>query len=167
MKFLRHFQTKVDPETPAAEWKLSSEGRTKMERFLDSNQLDVNTVYTSTETKAIETAEKLAEQADAKLVKTSLLREVDRSKEGFVEDHDYYIELVEDYLTNGSEADWEKQENVKKRFQNFIEQADENSIAVTHGLLLSLNIAEDDKVGFWKDLGFGEVIGVEKVSKDF
>lgn len=167
MKFLRHFQTEVEPETPVAEWKLSSEGRKKMTDFLENNSFNVDTVYTSTEPKAVETAEKLAEQEEAELVKTDLLGEVDRSEEGFVEDHDRYIELVEDYLSGGSEADWEEQERVKQRFQKFMEEAEESSLAVTHGLFLSLNISAGDSVDFWKNLSFGEILNFERSSKDF
>lgn len=158
MKFLRHFQTQVDPETPVSEWTLSEEGRKRSEEFVKNNDFNIETVYTSTEPKAVQTAEKIAEKADAELVKTDLLCEVDRSEEGFVEDHDQYIKLVEDYLSGGSEADWENQEEVKQRFQEFMEKAEEASIAVTHGLFLSLNIPENDKVEFWNNLGFGEIL---------
>jgi broad specificity phosphatase PhoE len=158
MKFLRHFQTKVEPETPAAEWQLSEEGRKRSEEFIENNEFNVETVYTSTEPKAVQTAEKIAEKAGAEIVKIDLLREVDRSEEGFVEDHDRYIELVEDYLSGGLEADWESQEKVKQRFQEFLDEAEENSLAVTHGLFLSLNIPEKNHVEFWKKLSFGEYI---------
>lgn len=158
MKFLRHFQTQVEPETPVSEWQLSEEGRKHSEEFVKNHDFNIETVYTSTEPKAVQTAEKIAEKADAEIVKTDLLREVDRSEEGFVEDHDRYIELVENYLSGGSEADWENQENVKKRFHEFMENVRENSLVVTHGLFLSLNIPEEDHVEFWKKLDFGELI---------
>jgi broad specificity phosphatase PhoE len=161
MKFLRHFQTEVDPETPVSEWSLSREGRVDMQKFIRERDFDVERVYTSTEPKAVETAEKLAEESGAELVKTDLLREVDRSGEGFVKDHDRYIELVEDYLTGGEEADWEDQEEARQRFRKLVERAETGSLAVTHGLLLSLNIVEErevDPVSFWNDLGFGEVV---------
>jgi broad specificity phosphatase PhoE len=158
MKFLRHFQTEIEPETPSSEWNLSEEGQKESRDFVEENSFDVKKVYTSTEPKAVETAEKIAEKANAELVKTDLLCEVDRSEEGFVEDHDRYIELVEDYLSGGSEADWRSQEYVKQRFQKFIKKSEENSIAVTHGLFLSLNIPDKDKIEYWKNLKFGETI---------
>lgn len=158
MRFLRHFQTEVEPETSVSEWELSDEGRKASQKFVENHSFSVDKVYTSTEPKAVQTAEKIAQQADAELVKTELLCEVDRSKQGFVEDHDRYIELVEDYLSNGSEADWEDQEKVKERFKEFLKEADQESIAVTHGLFLSLNVPEKDKVDFWKNLEFGELI---------
>lgn len=158
MKFLRHFQTQVEPETPVSEWQLSEEGRKCSEEFVENNDFNVETVYTSTEPKSVQTAEKIAEKADAELVKTDLLREVDRSEEGFVEDHDQYIQLVEDYLSGGSDADWESQEEARHRFQDFLEKAEENSLAVTHGLFLSMNIPEEDHIEFWKELDFGELI---------
>jgi broad specificity phosphatase PhoE len=160
MKFLRHFQTRVEPDVPVSEWQLSREGRENMQDFLREQDIDVEKVYTSTEPKAVETAEKLAKKADAELVKTDLLREVDRSDEGFVEDHDQYIELVEDYLRGGTKADWESQEDVRKRFKKFVREVDDG-IAVTHGLILSLNIAAERDVNlvkFWKNLGFGEIV---------
>jgi len=158
MKFLRHFQTQVEPEKPASKWRLSEEGKQNSQRFVENNSFDVEKVYTSTEPKAIKTAEKIAKKADTEIVKTDLLCEVDRSDQGFVEDHESYIELVEDYLTGGSEAKWESQKEVRQRFRNFIRKAEENSIAVTHGMFLSLNIPEEDKVEYWKQLGFGEVV---------
>ncbi len=162
MKFLRHFQTEIEPETPVSEWKLSDEGRRNSQEFVENHSFNADKVYTSTEPKAVQTAEKIAEKADAELVKTELLCEVDRSEEGFVEDHDRYIELVEDYLSGGDEPEWEKQEKAQQRFQKFLEKADENSLAVTHGLFLSLNIPEKDRKKFWKNLEFGELIEKEQ-----
>ncbi len=158
MRFLRHFQTEVEPETPVSEWELSEEGKQASQEFVENHSFNIDKVYTSTEPKAVKTAEKIAEEADAELVKTQLLCEVDRSKEGFVEDHDRYIELVEDYLSGRSEADWEDQEEVKERFKKFLKEAEQESMAVTHGIFLSLNVPDKDKVDFWKDLEFGEPV---------
>ena len=158
MKFLRHFQTEVDPETPVSKWELSEEGKEEMQRFIQETSFDCGTVYTSTEPKAVETAERLAEENDLEIVRTDLLREVDRSEEGFVEDHDRYVELAEGYLRGGDEADWEDQEKVRKRFNEFIRMAESGSLVVTHGLFLSLNIPDGDSVVFWHELGFGQLV---------
>ena len=158
MKFLRHFQTEVNPETPVSQWKLSEQGREEMQEFIEKNDFNCSKVYASAEPKAVETAEKIAEKTGAELVKTDLLCEVDRSEEGFIEDHDRYVELVEEYLRGGNEADWEGQEEVRRRFEDFLEKAENNSLAVTHGLFLSLNIPSDDLVKFWHELGFGQFV---------
>ncbi len=158
MRFLRHFQTEIEPETPVAEWELSEDGKQASQEFVENHSFNIDKVYTSKEPKAVQTAEKIAEEADAELVKTDLLCEVDRSNEGFVEDHDRYIELVEDFLSGGKDADWESKEKVKQLFKKFLKEADQDSFAVTHGLFLSLNILETDRVEFWKELDFGEII---------
>ncbi|QGA80313.1 histidine phosphatase family protein [Candidatus Nanohalobium constans] len=158
MKFLRHFQTELEPGTPVSEWRLSEKGRKEMQKFVRENNFDIDIVYTSTERKAVKTARRIAEKADAELVKTELLCEVDRSGEGFVEDHDRYVNLVEDYLNGGKKADWEDQEEMRERFHEFIEMAEGNSLAVTHGIFLSLNVPEYEKVDFWHELGFGQIV---------
>ncbi|MFB6203413.1 MAG: histidine phosphatase family protein [Candidatus Nanohaloarchaea archaeon] len=163
IKFLRHFQTQVQPGKPASDWPLSESGEENSKEFVENRLPWVDAVYTSTEEKAMRTARAAAEKLDVEMVKTDLLAEVDRSATGFIEDHDRYVEMVREYLS-GRETRWEDREEVRERFRGFLEKVEEESdhdevLAVTHGMFLSLNVPHGKNFEFWENLEFGELIG--------
>lgn len=166
--FLRHFATEVDPRTPATKWELSADGKRAMERFLGQETLGpIDIIYTSTEQKAIVTAEALEEQKDCELEILDALAEMDRSPEGFIDDHDRYIDLVESYLAGEPvPVQWEPRDAVERRIRAILAAVDEtadHAVAVTHGMLLTIMLEpliSDDPVPFWHDLGFGETVTV-------
>lgn len=159
--FLRHFETEVDPFIPVHDWKLSDEGRQELMKFI-RDVPSVEKVYTSPEVKALEAAELISEEQGIELEVLEELSEVDRTGEGFIEDQDRYHEMVEKYLGNDSvEFDWEAKSLVRERFRTAMENVDENALVVTHGLLLSINLAEElgeEPHEFWNNLEFGETI---------
>ncbi|MDY6770758.1 MAG: histidine phosphatase family protein [Candidatus Nanohaloarchaea archaeon] len=165
--FLRHFQTAVDPETPVAQWQLSDEGRTAMEAFLDDHDFSrFDRVATSPEPKAGRTAGRIAQQAGIPLREDQRLAEVDRSAEGFIDDHDRYLAQAEQYLRDQAfDVDWEPRDQVRERMGAFLnDQGQENILAVTHGLILTLTVAPRlgrEPFPFWQDLGFGDTVGLD------
>lgn len=163
--FLRHFSTEVDPETPQEEWKLSEEGKRQQEKFIRENDIQHDIVYSSPESKALETARRISEKEDIPLIVSSDLKEVDRSEEGFIEEHEEYIEMVKKYLEKEADFGWEDYDKVQERLESFSESIkDEKDIlAVTHGMILSTflpELFEKDRFEFWQKLGFGETFEV-------
>ncbi|QKQ98348.1 hypothetical protein GKQ38_02355 [Candidatus Nanohaloarchaea archaeon] len=164
--FLRHFQTEVDPDTPVSEWTLSEEGMNQLQEFLDRDIPDVEAILTSPEPKARNTAEKILEQTGEEVVPMEELREVDRSRRGFIEDHSEYVETAKTYLQNDfPKTAWEPKSEVKNRIRTFIEKLEdmeyERVLVVGHGLYFSILLG-DEPYFFWRELEFGEL-----VEKDF
>lgn len=165
--FLRHFETEVDPEEPQSEWNLSESGENQQEEFIETAEFDYDAVYSSPEKKALKTAREISERYDIPLIVSSDLKEVDRSGEGFIEDHDRYVEMVEEFLTAEEvDFDWEDYESVQERLLSFYESVDreKNILAVTHGMILSTflpKLFEKDGFKFWRGLGFGETFTVK------
>lgn len=164
--FLRHFQTEVDPETPVSEWTLSEEGKDRLQKFLERELPEVDAILTSPEPKACNTAEKILEQIGEEVIVIEELREVDRSRRGFIEDHSEYEETAREYLQNEfPKTGWEPKSKVENRIKAFIEQLEEMGydrvLVVGHGLYFSVLLG-DDLYFFWRDLRFGELI-----EKDF
>ncbi len=168
--FLRHFETEVENDRPAAEWQLSEGGKQAMLRFLKENDFsDLDRVYTSPERKAKVTAEAVAEQAGVELVETETLAEVDRSGEGFIDDHDRYLEMVQTYLKNPSVSfNWENRSSVKQRIKKFVEnvrKSDERVLAATHGMFLATLLTQIRDTGpypLWQEIEFGELIELSR-----
>lgn len=167
--FLRHFETRVDEDTPVSEWDLTDDGEKAMEELLDSDIItDLDRVYSSPEHKALRTARAVAEESGTPLQEIDALQEVDRSGEGFIEDHDEYVQMVKQYLRNPTVPfDWEDRKQVEHRIKRFLETVDttdDRVMAVTHGMFLSTllpRLEGEDPYEFWQDLGFGETIEAE------
>ena len=158
--FLRHFSTEVDPETPQAEWELSEEGKRQQEEFIEGKDFDHDVVYSSPEKKALETAQKISEEEDIPLIVSSDLKEVDRSEEGFIEEHEEYVEMVGEFLEKEAEFGWEEFEEVHGRLESFAETVEDEKdvLAVTHGMILSTFLPDlfgKERFEFWQRLDFG------------
>jgi broad specificity phosphatase PhoE len=83
--FITHPQVIVDPTIPMTEWKLSEEGRMRMEEFSRCDSVgNLAAIYTSVEWKAHECAIILAKRHSLNVVVVSGLEEVDRSAIGYL-----------------------------------------------------------------------------------
>lgn len=167
--FLRHFETRVDPDTPVSKWVLSDAGHDAMSKYVEETSFDrFNHVLTSPEPKAEVAGRKIAEKSGLPLMVVDDLAEVDRSGEGFIDAEEQYEEMVIQYLQNDRVPfDWEDRIKVEQRWRSFIQwaQAVEGPIlAVTHGMFLASVIPRlrgNDPVSFWQDLAFGAELEVE------
>lgn len=163
--FLRHFQTEVDPNTPVSEWTLSEEGKDQLQDFLEKDLPEVDAILTSPEPKARNTAEKILEVTGREVVPMEELREVDRSRRGFIEDHTEYVETAREYLKNDKpKTAWEPKSKLRNRIKAFIsklnEMGYEKVMVVGHGLYFSVLLG-DEPYFFWQELEFGEFIEKE------
>ena len=166
--FLRHFKTKIDPTIPARDWQLDQKGQDDMKKMLEEYDFSkISRIISSPEQKAMVTAKAIAQKFDLEFREEPLVKEVDRTKAGFIERD--YDQAVKDYLIsdNFSYA-WEPRSSIQQRIKKALEKisdSDETILVISHGLYLSLMLApyfEKDVVSFWKDLGFGQIITVDK-----
>lgn len=83
--FLSHPQVVVDPAVPVEHWHLSQAGRVALQQFLERNILPVpDMIWSSTETKAQETAALLGAYFNKAVQNHIALGENDRSATGFL-----------------------------------------------------------------------------------
>lgn len=175
--FLRHFSTEVDPDRPVDEWELTDDGEGAMRALLEEDWIEeLDRVYSSPEQKALRTARAVADVADCPLVEVDALGEVDRSGEGFIEDHDEYVRMVHEYLRGPTVPfDWEDRRDVEDRVRGFLEGVsvvDDTVLVVGHGMQFATMLAglsERSRVEFWDDLDFGAVITheLEELRQEF
>ena len=83
--FISHPEVIVDSETPVPEWSLSERGLVRMHLSLQQPWVsDITAIYCSTEKKAIDGAEVLAERCTLPIHQVAELGENDRSSTGFL-----------------------------------------------------------------------------------
>lgn len=168
--FLRHFETQVEEDKPASEWELTEDGEKAMQELLSSSIIDgLTRVYSSPEHKALRTARAVAEEQDIDCRTVEALREVDRSGEGFIDDHEEYLRMVGLFLRNPTVAfEWEDRTDVEGRIKVFLNAVgpDEGRVmAVSHGIFLSTLLSDpldEEPFSFWKKLDFGATVEVKR-----
>lgn len=166
--FLRHFQTRVEPDVPAAEWELSADGEAAEEEWLDATDLNrFAAVVSSPEPKALHTAEQIADRPGLDVTVLDGLAEVDRSGEGFVNDHETYLAMARTWLDGDADFDWEPHGAVQDRTRDVLDRLAEMEgpvLAVTHGLWMAALRAwvEDvEPYPLWQEMSFGETWTVD------
>lgn len=88
--YLTHAEVEVDPGKPPAEWPLSEIGRSRHKGFASSRTLEnVSAVYSSTELKARQGAECVAQIKGLKVKLCSDLNECDRSSTGYLPNSEF------------------------------------------------------------------------------
>ncbi|HWT61252.1 MAG TPA: histidine phosphatase family protein [Ochrobactrum sp.] len=125
--FISHPDVVIDPERPVPSWRLSTRGIDRMRRFAERPDLKaIQKIWSSTETKAIESAGVLAGVLGIGLSVDPRFNEIDRSATGFLSSGEH--EAVADQffaLPNKSIHNWERAVDAQKRVVSALE-------AVTH-----------------------------------
>ena len=161
---VRHAEVQIEKEIDPTLWKLSPEGRESIHQLSKANVWrDIQKIYTSPETKAIETAQILAAHHRLDVETIEDLREVDRSHGGFLP---HYEEAAKEFFTKEGENifGWERAIDAEGRIVRGIERLvranRESSIAVvSHGLVLTLYVTfitsrRGERLNVWKKIGF-------------
>ncbi|MYI82273.1 MAG: histidine phosphatase family protein [Chloroflexi bacterium] len=157
--WVRHALATSDPATPAHAWPLTREGREAALRLAPAlaGLPPPLSVVTSSECKAVETADALCEALGLGLAGVSPdLREVQRPWT----DGDYRA-AARAYLRSGSAPGWEPRDQVLRRLSRALAEhwgPDGTTITVSHGLAMSIWAADAsdgiDSVEFWDTLTF-------------
>jgi broad specificity phosphatase PhoE len=164
--FLRHAETKINPNKPTSEWVLTQSGRNGAKSLSTSKEFPkYNEVYTSNEPKAIATAKPFAARINTEVRTLKGLGELDRSAT-YAQSRTQYNQMVKEALTDRgtSVLCWETAKDALNRFSNAVEEIISGSyvdevLIVAHGIVLTLYFAKlegklDNAFERWKKLRF-------------
>ena len=157
--FIRHSKTDRNPEIPITCWGLSAEG-IKLAQKLSENSVikNISVIYSSFQTKALETAVLLAKPNALPIKADDRLTEVTSFTGPFEPDFDKYSKNVHDYYQGDLEriSGGETKDEALKRFNLAIESISQveyqnDSIAViSHGNILTLFSAQYKNVNCYE-----------------
>jgi broad specificity phosphatase PhoE len=158
---VRHSLPEVDPETAAAEWRLSEEGRQRcreMAKQLAAHRPEI--VVTSQEPKAQETGEIIAGVLNLPWETADGLHEHRRTGQFFSQEQ--FQQQVREFFARPSELVFglETAEQARQRFSTAVSQvtknhAAKNILVVAHGTVMTLFITAHnpiEPVPFWQQL---------------
>jgi broad specificity phosphatase PhoE len=167
---VRHGQTKIDPKTPVAEWRLDPQGGADLARLAALPLFQgARRIVASTEPKALLTAEAIRSahglgQIDA----FDGLREIHKAT--FVEDHDGVMARFFAEPTTAVLPRWEVAATATARFRACLDELiptmDGDLVVVSHGTILSLylaNLLGQERVdpAVWAAIGFPDLAVVD------
>ncbi|WP_230530511.1 histidine phosphatase family protein [Microvirga roseola] len=120
--FITHPEVVIDPEMPIPEWPLNAVGRARMERFVEALAgRNVSAVYASTERKAMDGAEIVAERLGLTYRTEEDLGENDRSSTGYIAPPEFW-EVVDEFFSRPQESirGWERAIDAQTRIVNAV-----------------------------------------------
>lgn len=143
--FITHPEVIVDPAIPIDRWHLSPKGAARIATFAASDQMrDVTAIWSSAETKALETAEILARQLRLPVQVAQALGENNRHATGFLPPAEFE-EVANAFFAHPEESvrGWERavdaQARIKMAFSDIARHAPVGDIAVvSHGAVGTL-----------------------------
>jgi broad specificity phosphatase PhoE len=162
---VRHSIPAVDPSIPAADWRLSAEGRRLCEVLAQRvAAYEPDLVVASPEPKARETGELLAASLGLELRESDGLREQERRRIGWLE----RVELEAGIERLFAEPDRvvfgeESAEEALARFSGVVEGLGERAVVVSHGTVISLYAADRtgrDPFELWRELELPDLLVV-------
>jgi broad specificity phosphatase PhoE len=159
--YVRHAMPVVEVDVDSTRWHLDSATRSHAQAWADRLEVDhgIAALVTSTEPKALETAEAIARRWPAEVIPDDRLREALRPWIGTG-----YRALAHRYLRGEQHPGWEPHADVEQRMAEAIAGAagaagGGSVVVVTHGLALSLHLGQRlgdqfDRETFWSRLAF-------------
>lgn len=173
---VKHSLPEIDPSVPAKEWVLADEGRRRArilgDRF-DRYHLDL--VFSSTEPKAIETAEIASSSLKIPMEVVDGLHEHERVNAGFLV-KERFEQSIRRFYEQSSELVFgvETADNAHDRFSRAVHKLTdryptENIAIVTHGTVLSLfvsRISDLEPFALWKQLGLPSWVVLSRPDPD-
>jgi broad specificity phosphatase PhoE len=162
---VRHSVPEVDRSIPAAEWRLSAEGRARCDALAERVAAnDPELVLSSTEPKALETAELLASWLGLEVRESADLREQERRTVGWLERDELEAAIRRlfsepDQVVFGEES----AAAALARFSRAVEGLGDGAVVVSHGTVISLYVAAQtgqDAFVLWKGLELPDLLVV-------
>ena len=144
--FLTHAEVVVDPARPIESWGLSVDGRARAAGAVDVAWLPgVRRIVSSTERKAIDTAEVLASAAGVVPESDAALGEIDRSATGYLP-LDEFEGVVDAFFAEPERSvrGWERAVDAQARIVDAVRRvsADGDVTIVSHGAVGALLLAD-------------------------
>jgi broad specificity phosphatase PhoE len=159
---VRHSHSEADPEVPPAEWSLSAAGRARAGALADRlRPLSPDSIYSSPESKARETADILAAALQLRVTAVPALREHDRTGVPFFHTPGVFEEHLRRLFESPQECVFGNESAAASltRFRRAIGEVSGSGarrpLVVTHGTVMSLYIAAEigvDAALIWKQL---------------
>jgi broad specificity phosphatase PhoE len=177
--FLRHAETKKNPDINAAEWELSDLGKLQAEEAASlKDLLDATAIYASDEKKTVLTAEPLARKLNLQINELANFSEVKRGDK-FLSKEAFEQEKVKQLLDLDYKAfDGESGNDAMKRFEQGVAtlssmHPNETVLIATHGTILNIYFASklqkiNELPERWKKTKFcaNGIIEDDKIVKD-
>ena len=168
---IRHASPEVDPRAPPVEWSLSKSGRSGAARLAEGlSDEGIRTIFTSEETKAIETGRIIGEHLGVETRTVPGLQEHDRTGVGFLDQIAFDL-AIERLFSRPSEMVFgrESGDAAAARFLKAIhdleiEDPSGSYGCVTHGTVMALAAARlSGKNGYpiWRQLGLPSTITLD------
>lgn len=139
--FISHANVVINPDIPVPDWGLSEKGKSRHHRFNENKIIQgVQSVYSSTEQKALDGGEILADYLHLELIQLESLGENDRSSTGYLKEQEFQ-QTANQFFENPTRSirGWEKALDAQKRIIDAVEkiiQADRGTgdiAIVSHG----------------------------------
>lgn len=121
--YISHPQVVIDPDRPVPQWRLTDEGRSRVDGILEEKWIGrLGKLVSSTEVKAIETAERIAEHIGVPLTTSPAFGEIDRSSTGYVP-HAEHEAIADAFFANPhrSVRGWERATDAQRRIVGAVE----------------------------------------------
>jgi probable phosphoglycerate mutase len=161
---MRHAETAIDQNVPVHEWSLTKEGFHQAKVLASIGFFDsIDSIFSSTEGKALQTAAPFADRLGIEIVSLSELRELDRGIGELLSEAEY-LQSVEGILNKHDEVPgWEFRESAMTRFQAGLGEimskgGFKEALVISHGLVLSMQFASllgvEDVFSRWQRLKF-------------
>jgi broad specificity phosphatase PhoE len=160
---IKHASPQVDPAAPPERWHLSDRGRASCAALAEAiGPHEPSIIISSTEVKAIETAELLASALNLQSTTAPGLEEHDRSNVPHLRSAEF-ISMMELFFRKPNELvlGRETAEAALARFSKALEAAiaahpGENVAVISHGTVIALllgRLAETDGFRLWREMG--------------
>ncbi|MBD2516164.1 histidine phosphatase family protein [Nostoc sp. FACHB-973] len=160
---VRHSLPEKIESIPAREWALSSEGRQRCHLLADKlADFQPGIIAASSEPKAIETAQIIAQKFNQPVEVVEGLQECDRTNFGFVEEKKFFETLeaffaTPDKLVMGLETATQAHQRFLEAVENIIAKTPHGDVMiVAHGTVMTLFVAGctgTEPFQFWRQLG--------------
>lgn len=169
ISYVRHSMAEPDESRPPTDWQLGDDGRTAARRLAERLEVapEIGALVTSTEPKAVATAEVIGERWAADVHEDDRLREAARRWIG-----PGYRAVAHRYL-RGEEIDgWEHHDDVAARAEAAVDDAaaiagGKPVVVVSHGLVLAVHLGRRlgqgfDAESFWSCLAFPDAWALDE-----
>ena len=168
---VKHSLPEIVESLPAREWKLSEVGRERARKLVDQlRDYQPDVIISSVESKAIETAEIIAEKLVLAVYVVEGLHEHDRGNAAFLSKDDFQKAVREFFskpteLVFGNETADQSYERFRQTILSVLNSHQEETIiVVAHGTVISLFVSRLTGVhdfSLWSDLGLPSFIVID------
>lgn len=168
---IKHAQPLVDPQTPSDLWNLSDEGIASCDALAKAiSAFDIRTLYSSTEPKARQTAERVATNLGIATQVEADLHEHDRKNVPHLASRDF-ISMVAlffkqpDKLVLGNETARQATDRFNDAIQRLMQNEPGDLAVVTHGTVIALfaqQQANQDPFNLWRKMGLPSFIAFDR-----